>query len=105
MNKKSEDCCGHYHIYKELLECIFTCEVTIEIHLFIYIVCIYVFIYFFVFERCLNTSIKYYISFYHEDATYYEIEDFRLAIRSHCLLSICNFHLYSILVLRAGFGF
>ena len=29
----------------------------------------------------------------------------RLAICSHCLLSICNFYLFPILVLRAGFGF
>ena len=28
----------------------------------------------------------------------------RLAICSHCLLSICNFYLFPILVLRAGFG-
>ena len=27
----------------------------------------------------------------------------RLAICSHCILSICNFHLFAILVLRAGF--
>ena len=29
----------------------------------------------------------------------------RLAISSHCLLSICNFYLFPILVSRAGFGF
>ena len=29
----------------------------------------------------------------------------RLAIRSHCLLSICNFDLFPILVLSSGFGF
>ena len=29
----------------------------------------------------------------------------RLAICSHCLLSIYNFYLFPILVLRAGFGF
>ena len=29
----------------------------------------------------------------------------RLAICPHCLLSICNFYLFPILVLRAGFGF
>ena len=29
----------------------------------------------------------------------------RLAICSHYLLSICNFHLFPILVLRGGFGF
>ena len=29
----------------------------------------------------------------------------RLAICSHCLLSICIFYLFPILVLRAGFGF
>ena len=29
----------------------------------------------------------------------------RLAICSHCLLSICNIYLFPVLVLRAGFGF
>ena len=29
----------------------------------------------------------------------------RLAICSHCLLSICKFYLFPILVLRMGFGF
>ena len=29
----------------------------------------------------------------------------RLAICSHCLLSVCDFYLFSILGLRAGFGF
>ena len=29
----------------------------------------------------------------------------RLAIRSHCILSICNIYLFPILVLRAGFVF
>ena len=29
----------------------------------------------------------------------------RLVICSHCLLSICNFYLFPILVLEAGFGF
>ena len=29
----------------------------------------------------------------------------RLAICSHCLLSICNFYLFPILVLSDGFGF
>ena len=28
----------------------------------------------------------------------------RLAICSHCLLSVCNIYLFPILVLRAGFG-
>ena len=29
----------------------------------------------------------------------------RLGVCCHCLLSICDFYLFSILVLRAGFGF
>ena len=29
----------------------------------------------------------------------------RLSICSHCLMSICNFYLFPILVLRVGFGF
>ena len=29
----------------------------------------------------------------------------RLAICSHCLLSICNIYLFPVFVLRAGFGF
>ena len=29
----------------------------------------------------------------------------RLAICSHCLLSICNIYLFPVLVSRAGFGF
>ena len=29
----------------------------------------------------------------------------RLTICSHCLLYICNIYLFSVLVLRAGFGF
>ena len=29
----------------------------------------------------------------------------RLAMRSHCILSICNIYLFSVLVLRAGFAF
>ena len=29
----------------------------------------------------------------------------RLAICSHCILSICNIHLFPALVLRAGFAF
>ena len=29
----------------------------------------------------------------------------RLAICSHCILSVCNFYLFPVLVLRAGFAF
>ena len=29
----------------------------------------------------------------------------RLAIRSHCILSICYIYLFTVLVLRAGFAF
>ena len=29
----------------------------------------------------------------------------RLAICSHCILSICNIYLFTVLVLRAGFAF
>ena len=34
-----------------------------------------------------------------------KLQPARLAICYRCLLSICNFNLFPILVLRAGFGF
>ena len=37
--------------------------------------------------------------------TYGKYLSARLAICSHCLLSICNIYLFPVLVLRAGLGF
>ena len=38
-------------------------------------------------------------------ATFWEIAATRLAICSHCILSICNIYLFPALVLKAGFAF
>ena len=38
-------------------------------------------------------------------ATFWEIATLFVVVYSHCILSICNFYLFSEMVLRDGFGF